>query len=71
MGSMIPQLFMVVELWAVICQKWSQNPGGPKIAKNGEKWPAKMTCKNGESGFLNLHHRIAITLTFAKCLVAI
>ena len=52
-------------------KKWSQNPGGPKVDKNGEKWPAKMTCKNGEPGFLNLHHRIAITLTFAKCLVAI
>ena len=45
--------------------------GGPKITNNGEKCPAKMTCKNGESGFLNLQHRIAITLTFAKCLAAI
>ena len=41
--------------------------GGPKMAENGQKWPAKM----GNEDFWVLHHRIAMTLTFTKCLVAI
>ena len=37
------------------------------MAKNGQKWPAKI----GNQDFRVLHRRIARTLTFAKCLVAI
>ena len=49
MGSMTPQLFTVAELCAIMCQKCVKNggkSGGPKISKNGQKWPAKMRNKD-------------------------
>ena len=42
-------------------------PGGPKMGKNGQKWPAKM----GNQDFWILHHRIITTLIFSKYFVTI
>jgi hypothetical protein len=39
--------------------------GGPKMDKNGKKWPAKMRNQD----FSLLHHRIE--MTFTMCLVII
>ena len=42
MDSIIPQLFTVVELWAIMFKQWCQKPGVQKLlkmVKNGlQKW---------------------------------